>query len=167
MADSTIPAPAISAASGDVAASPEAPITLDLGHGAEPSEPVIADLPPEPAPHPAPPPAAVPQPGPGEPSAPLVDDRDKELAALRAEISELHAKAAREKAVAAGGLPTSFAKFLRGDESTWAGQVQELASLRGPATAAAPTVPRDPAVDADPSEPDTREQFARALFGLD
>lgn len=165
MADSTIPAPAISAASGDVAAAPEAPITLDLGRDVEPSEPVIADLPSDPpAPRPAAP-AGLPA---EEREAPApADARDKEIAALREEIAALHANAAREKAVVAGGLPTSFAKFLRGDESTWAGQVQELASLRGPATAAAPTVPRDPAVDADPSEPDTREQFARALFGLD
>lgn len=165
MADSTTPAPAISAASGDVAAEPEAPITLDLGKAAAPPTAVIPDVP---ADTHAPLPAVPADPPVQEKATPApVDARDKEIAALREEIAALHANAAREKAVADGGLPTSFAKFLRGDESTWAGQVQELASLRGPATAAAPTVPRDPAVDADPSEPDTREQFARALFGLD
>ena len=64
-------------------------------------------------------------------------------------------------------IPARFASFLTGDKDSWQEQVDALATLREQADAApAPSVPRDPAVDADLETEDDGLSEALGFFGL-
>lgn len=105
-----------------------------------------------------------------------------DLDALRAQIEELKsviaAKEAAEKeaaehaakveALKKADIPASFARFLSGDKDSWQEQIHALTTLRGQASTApaAPSVPRDPAVDADLETEDEGLAEALEFFGF-
>lgn len=105
-------------------------------------------------------------------------DEVSELRAQLAALTEkLEAKEAAERAAAElsekegllskAGIPARFASFLTGDKDSWQEQVDALATLREQADAApAPSVPRDPAVDADLETEDDGLSEALGFFGL-
>ena len=105
-------------------------------------------------------------------------DEVSELRAQLAALTEkLEAKEAAERAAAElsekeallskAGIPARFASFLTGDKGSWQEQVDALATLREQADAApAPSVPRDPAVDADLETEDDGLSEALGFFGL-
>ena len=105
-------------------------------------------------------------------------DEVSELRAQLAALTEkLEAKEAAERAAAElsekesllskANIPARFASFLSGDKDSWQEQVDALATLREQADAApAPSVPRDPAVDADLETEDDGLSEALGFFGL-
>lgn len=105
-------------------------------------------------------------------------DEVSELRAQLAALTEkLEAKEAAERAAAelsekesllsGAGIPARFASFLTGDKDSWQEQVNALATLREQADATpAPSVPRDPAVDADLETEDDGLSEALGFFGL-
>lgn len=105
-------------------------------------------------------------------------DEVSELRAQLAALTEkLEAKEAAERAAAElsekesllskANIPARFASFLTGDKDSWQEQVDALATLREQADAApAPSVPRDPAVDADLEAEDDGLSEALGFFGL-
>lgn len=105
-------------------------------------------------------------------------DEVSELRAQLAALTEkLEAKEAAERAaaelsekesiLAKAGIPARFASFLTGDKDSWQEQVDALATLREQADATpAPSVPRDPAVDADLETEDDGLSEALGFFGL-
>lgn len=105
-------------------------------------------------------------------------DEVSELRAQLAALTEkLEAKEAAERAAAelsekesllsGAGIPARFASFLTGDKDSWQEQVDALATLREQADATpAPSVPRDPAVDADLETEDDGLSEALGFFGL-
>ena len=103
-----------------------------------------------------------------------VSDLRAQLAAL---TEKLEAKEAAERAAAElsekeailskANIPARFASFLTGDKDSWQEQVDALATLREQADATpAPSVPRDPAVDADLETEDDGLSEALGFFGL-
>ena len=105
-------------------------------------------------------------------------DEVSELRAQLAALTEkLEAKEAAELAAAElsekegllskANIPARFASFLTGDKDSWQEQVDALATLREQADATpAPSVPRDPAVDADLETEDDGLSEALGFFGL-
>lgn len=105
-------------------------------------------------------------------------DEVSELRAQLAALTEkLEAKEAAERAaaelsekesiLAKANIPARFASFLTGDKDSWQEQVDALATLREQADATpAPSVPRDPAVDADLETEDDGLSEALGFFGL-
>lgn len=105
-------------------------------------------------------------------------DEVSELRAQLAALTEkLEAKEAAERAAAelsekesllsSAGIPARFASFLTGDKDSWQEQVDALATLREQADATpAPSIPRDPAVDADLETEDDGLSEALGFFGL-
>lgn len=105
-------------------------------------------------------------------------DEVSELRAQLAALTEkLEAKEAAERAAAElsekesllskANIPARFASFLAGDKDSWQEQVDALAMLREQADATpAPSVPRDPAVDADLETEDDGLSEALSFFGL-
>lgn len=105
-------------------------------------------------------------------------DEVSELRAQLAALTEkLEAKEAAERAAAElsekegllskANIPARFASFLTGDKDSWQEQVDALATLREQADATpAPSVPRDPAVDADLETEDNGLSEALGFFGL-
>lgn len=105
-------------------------------------------------------------------------DEVSELRAQLAALTEkLEAKEAAERAAAElsekegllskASIPARFASFLTGDKDSWQEQVDALATLREQADASpAPSVPRDPAVDADLETEDDGLSEALGFFGL-
>ena len=105
-------------------------------------------------------------------------DEVSELRAQLAALTEkLEAKEAAERAAAdlsekegllsKANIPARFASFLTGDKDSWQEQVDALATLREQADATpAPSVPRDPAVDADLETEDDGLSEALGFFGL-
>lgn len=105
-------------------------------------------------------------------------DEVSELRAQLAALTEkLEAKEAAERAAAElsekegllskANIPARFASFLTGDKDSWQEQVDALATLREQADAApAPSIPRDPAVDADLETEDDDLSEALGFFGL-
>lgn len=105
-------------------------------------------------------------------------DEVSELRAQLAALTEkLEAKEAAERAAAElsekeallskANIPARFASFLTGDKDSWQEQVDALATLREQADATpAPSVPRDPAVDADLEAEDDGLSEALGFFGL-
>lgn len=104
-----------------------------------------------------------------------------EVSELRAQLAalteKLEAKEAAERAAAElsekeallskANIPARFASFLTGDKDSWQEQVDALATLREQADATpAPSVPRDPAVDADLETEDDDLSEALGFFGL-
>ena len=105
-------------------------------------------------------------------------DEVSELRAQLAALTEkLEAKEAAERAAAElsekesilskANIPARFASFLTGDKDSWQAQVDALATLREQADATpAPSIPRDPAVDADLETEDDGLSEALGFFGL-
>ena len=105
-------------------------------------------------------------------------DEVSELRAQLAALTEkLEAKEAAERAAAElsekesilskANIPARFASFLSGDKDSWQEQVDALATLREQADATpAPSIPRDPAVDADLETEDDGLSEALGFFGL-
>lgn len=105
-------------------------------------------------------------------------DEVSELRAQLAALTEkLEAKEAAERAAAElsekesilskANIPARFASFLTGDKDSWQEQVDALATLREQVDATpAPSVPRDPAVDADLETEDDGLSEALGFFGL-
>lgn len=105
-------------------------------------------------------------------------DEVSELRAQLAALTEkLEAKEAAERAaaelsekesiLAKANISARFASFLTGDKDSWQEQVDALATLREQADATpAPSVPRDPAVDADLETEDDGLSEALGFFGL-
>lgn len=105
-------------------------------------------------------------------------DEVSELRAQLAALTEkLEAKEAAERAAAElsekeailskANIPARFASFLTGSKDSWQEQVDALATLREQADATpAPSVPRDPAVDADLETEDDGLSEALEFFGL-
>ena len=104
----------------------------------------------------------------------VVSELRAQLAAL---TEKLEAKEAAERAAAElsekedllskANIPARFASFLTGDKDSWQEQVDALATLREQADATpAPSVPRDPAVDADLEAEDDGLSEALGFFGL-
>lgn len=104
-----------------------------------------------------------------------------EVSELRAQVAalteKLEAKEAAERAAAElsekeallskANIPARFASFLTGDKDSWQEQVGALATLREQADATpAPSIPRDPAVDADLETEDDGLSEALGFFGL-
>ena len=110
--------------------------------------------------------------------AETTQDEVSELRAQLAALTEkLEAKEAAERAAAElsekesllskANIPDRFASVLPGDKDAWQEQVDALATLREQADAApAPSVPRDPAVDADLETEDDGLGEALGFFGL-
>ena len=111
---------------------------------------------------------------PEETAADEVSELRAQLAAL---TEKLEAKEAAERAAAElsekeallskANIPARFASFLTGDKDSWQEQVDALATLREQADAVpAPSVPRDPVVDADLEAEDGGLSEALGFFGL-
>ena len=111
---------------------------------------------------------------PEETAADEVSELRAQLAAL---TEKLEAKEAAERAAAElsekeailskANITARFASFLTGDKDSWQEQVDALATLREQADAVpAPSVPRDPAVDADLETEDGGLSEALGFFGL-
>ena len=108
---------------------------------------------------------------PDEPGNPSELDALKErLGALEAvlankdeEIKALRDTAAKDSLIRDAGLPSKYAQFLHGDESSWGDQVSTLLEL----ASKTPARPRDPAVDAQVgSDSEDRETAILRMFGL-
>ena len=89
------------------------------------------------------------------------------LAEKEAAEKEAAEKAEKEAALTEAGIPGTFARFLSGDKDSWAEQINALSTLREQASPApAPSVPRDPAVDADLETEDEGLTEALSFFGI-
>lgn len=89
------------------------------------------------------------------------------LAEKEAAEKEAAEKAEKEAALTEVGIPGAFARFLSGDKDSWAEQINALSTLREQASPApAPSVPRDPAVDADLETEDEGLTEALSFFGI-
>lgn len=89
------------------------------------------------------------------------------LAEKEAAEKEAAEKAEKEAALTEVGIPETFARFLSGDKDSWAEQINALSTLREQASPApAPSVPRDPAVDADLETEDEGLTEALNFFGI-
>lgn len=89
------------------------------------------------------------------------------LAEKEAAEKEAAEKAEKEAALTEAGIPGTFARFLSGDKDSWAEQINALSTLREQASPApAPSVPRDPAVDADLETEDEGLTEALNFFGI-
>lgn len=103
-----------------------------------------------------------------------VSELRAQLAALteKLEVKEAAERAAaelseKESILSKANIPARFASFLTGDKDSWQEQVDALATLREQADATpAPSVPRDPAVDADLEAEDDGLSEALGFFGL-
>lgn len=115
------------------------------------------------------------------PEKSATETTEAEVSELRAQLAalteKLEAKEAAERAAAElsekegllskANIPARFASFLTGDKDSWQEQVDALATLREQADATpAPSVPRDPAVDADLETEDDGLSEALGFFGL-
>lgn len=111
------------------------------------------------------------------PEETAVDEVSELRAQLAALTEKLEAKEAAERVAAElsekeallskANIPARFTSFLTGDKDSWQEQVDALATLREQADAApAPSVPRDPAVDADLETEDDGLSEALRFFGL-
>lgn len=111
------------------------------------------------------------------PEETAVDEVSELRAQLAALTEKLEAKEAAERAAAElsekeallskANIPARFTSFLTGDKDSWQEQVDALATLREQADAVpAPSVPRDPAVDADLEVEDDGLSEALGFFGL-
>ena len=104
----------------------------------------------------------------------VVSELRAQLAALteKLEAKETAERAAaelseKESILSKANIPARFASFLTGDKDSWQEQVDALATLREQADATpAPSVPRDPAVDADLETEDDGLSEALGFFGL-
>ena len=109
-----------------------------------------------------------------EAPADVVSELRAQLAALteKLETKEAAERAAAELSEKEGllskaNIPARFASFLTGDKDSWQEQVDALATLREQVDiASAPSVPRDPAVDADLETEDDGLSEALGFFGL-
>ena len=101
-----------------------------------------------------------------------VSELRAQLAALTEKLEAKEERAAaelseKESILSKANIPARFASFLTGDKDSWQEQVDALATLREQADAApAPSVPRDPAVDADLETEDDGLSEALGFFGL-
>ena len=115
------------------------------------------------------------------PEKSVTETTEAEVSELRAQLAalteKLEAKEAAERAAAElsekegllskANIPARFSSFLAGDKDSWQEQVDALATLREQADATpAPSVPRDPAVDADLETEDDGLSEALEFFGL-
>lgn len=106
--------------------------------------------------------------------APDLEALKAQIEALTNKLAEKEAaekaaveKAEKEAALAESGIPGTFARFLSGDKDSWAEQINALSTLREQASPApAPSVPRDPAVDADLETEDEGLTEALNFFGI-
>lgn len=90
------------------------------------------------------------------------------IAAKEAAEKEAAEHAAKVEALKKADIPGEFARFLSGDKDSWQEQIDALTTLRGQASTApaAPSVPRDPAVDADLETEDEGLAEALEFFGF-
>lgn len=106
--------------------------------------------------------------------APDLEALKAQIEALTSKLAEKEAaekeaaeKAEKEAALTGAGIPGTFARFLSGDKDSWAEQINALSTLREQASPApAPSVPRDPAVDADLETEDEGLTEALSFFGI-
>lgn len=106
--------------------------------------------------------------------APDLEALKAQIEALTSKLAEKEAaekeaaeKAEKEAALTEAGIPDTFARFLSGDKNSWAEQINVLSTLREQASPApAPSVPRDPAVDADLETEDEGLTEALNFFGI-
>lgn len=106
--------------------------------------------------------------------APDLEALKAQIEALTSKLAEKEAaekeaaeKAEKEAALTEAGIPDTFARFLSGDKDSWAEQINALSTLREQASPApAPSVPRDPAVDADLETEDEGLTEALNFFGI-
>ena len=80
-------------------------------------------------------------------------------------LADFRATSEKETILRGVGIDTKYATFLTGDADTWKAQADALAALRG-TTPAAPSVPRDPAVDSTNDQTVTREELVLEFLGL-
>ena len=101
-------------------------------------------------------------------------DATSELDSLKAQIEALTNKLAEKEAAekeaaekAEKVAADTFARFISGDKDSWAEQIAALTTLREQASPApAPSIPRDPAVDADLETEDEGLTEALSFFGI-
>jgi hypothetical protein len=97
-----------------------------------------------------------------------IEELKSVIAAKEAAEKEAAEHAAKVEALKKADIPDTFARFLSGDKDSWQEQINALTTLRGQASTApaAPSVPRDPAVDADLETEDEGLAEALEFFGF-
>lgn len=97
-----------------------------------------------------------------------IEELKSVIAAKEAAEKEAAEHAAKVEALKKADIPDEFARFLSGDKDSWQEQIDALTTLRGQASTApaAPSVPRDPAVDADLETEDEGLAEALEFFGF-
>lgn len=97
-----------------------------------------------------------------------IEELKNVIAAKEAAEKEATEHAAKVEALKKADIPDTFARFLSGDKDSWQEQINTLTTLRGQASTApaAPSVPRDPAVDADLETEDEGLAEALEFFGF-
>nr|DAE91141.1 MAG TPA: hypothetical protein [Caudoviricetes sp.] len=97
-----------------------------------------------------------------------IEELKSVIAAKEAAEKEAAEHAAKVEALKKADIPDMFARFLSGDKDSWQEQINALTTLRGQASTApaAPSVPRDPAVDADLETEDEGLAEALEFFGF-
>lgn len=97
-----------------------------------------------------------------------IEELKSVIAAKEAAEEEAAEHAAKVEALKKADIPDTFARFLSGDKDSWQEQIDALTTLRGQASTApaAPSVPRDPAVDADLETEDEGLAEALEFFGF-
>lgn len=97
-----------------------------------------------------------------------IEELKSVIAAKEAAEKEAAEHAAKVEALKKADIPDTFARFLSGDKDSWQEQIDALTTLRGQASTApaAPSVPRDPAVDADLETEDEGLAEALEFFGF-
>lgn len=97
-----------------------------------------------------------------------IEELKSVIAAKEAAEKEAAEHAAKVEALKKADIPDTFARFLSGDKDSWQEQINALTTLRGQASTApaAPSVPRDPAVDADLETEDGGLAEALEFFGF-
>ncbi len=97
-----------------------------------------------------------------------IEELKNVIAAKEAAEKEAAEHAAKVEALKKADIPDTFARFLSGDKDSWQEQIDALTTLRGQASTApaAPSVPRDPAVDADLETEDEGLAEALEFFGF-
>jgi hypothetical protein len=97
-----------------------------------------------------------------------IEELKNVIAAKEAAEKEAAEHAAKVEALKKADIPDEFARFLSGDKDSWQEQINALTTLRGQASTApaAPSVPRDPAVDADLETEDEGLAEALEFFGF-